>query len=749
MRSFSAILLVFCSLFCFAQPDDVGSGRSLYFDGVNDYIELGNVYDALTFPFTVSAWVRMDPGNAEPRPIFVSNDENNTYDGFWVFVTPAIILAECGDGQGDGLPEFRRGKQALITNSKIEGSWAHIAVVFRSESNIEIFLDGIRLNSTPSNGQSTLPLKQNVPGATARIGHHSSGGVTYHFKGYMDELKLFNTALSQQSIQDQMCKKINSSEPGLIGYWPFNETSGNTAVDSSPTSHNGTLVNNPQRTFSGAPVGDASTYEYNASWTGEKVTMISAAHTVNVENVVNNPEGIHIYRIDNLPSQTSGIDLTKVSAPYFGVFAARSNYQIERRFDIDYEISGADVCALHDRKDNSVSSWGQKTKLLNVAERVEFLNLFTGTPNFNVDLGPDRFLCNQATSVLAINVDPTGKSILWSTGQTTPEILVTASGSYHVTVSQDCHVEKDTIFVSIETLPEDFSLGNDEIFCPLTPRMLQAPNTQPGLSFKWQDGSTLPVFEATNYGVYWVEVSNNCGIAIDTLELLEGEDIAVELGPDLWLCDQASYVLSTNQTATGQVTLWNTGASTPSITITQSGFYKVQVSKDCKVGKDSLFVSFLNTPPQFSLGKDTIICNPQNILLNPIGQSSPDFEFLWQDGSTGSTYTVNDHGGYWLKIENACGNWMDTVNYRMPELVDYKIPNIITPNGDPYNQTFQIHEILIGSWLDVFNRWGKKVYSSSDYHNEWDGGELPASTYFYKLFSPCMGEFKGTVSIQK
>ena len=36
-----------------AQTDAVGPGRALRFDGADDYIDLGNIYDDLTLPFTV------------------------------------------------------------------------------------------------------------------------------------------------------------------------------------------------------------------------------------------------------------------------------------------------------------------------------------------------------------------------------------------------------------------------------------------------------------------------------------------------------------------------------------------------------------------------------------------------------------------------------------------------------------------------------------------------------------------------
>ncbi len=94
--------------------------------------------------------------------------------------------------------------------------------------------------------------------------------------------------------------------------------------------------------------------------------------------------------------------------------------------------------------------------------------------------------------------------------------------------------------------------------------------------------------------------------------------------------------------------------------------------------------------------------------------------------------------------------------------VKLKIPNIFTPNGDNINDYFEIgygdegkpindlNEYFLSHKLVIFNRWGRIVYESSDYRNDWDGGKLPDGTYFYVL--DCKGQtqnysYKGSVMI--
>ena len=139
-------------------------------------------------------------------------------------------------------------------------------------------------------------------------------------------------------------------------------------------------------------------------------------------------------------------------------------------------------------------------------------------------------------------------------------------------------------------------------------------------------------------------------------------------------------------------------------------------------------------------------------------------------------YTYNQEGVFTtlLTVNNAQG--CDTVFAKEVTIlpVKLKIPTIFTPNGDGVNDYFVITEAPSGSddtgedlkssatgykpvsvyyervELTILNRWGRKVYSSNNYQNDWDGGDLGDGTYFYVL--KCKGRFndhtyKGAVAI--
>ena len=138
-----------------------------------------------------------------------------------------------------------------------------------------------------------------------------------------------------------------------------------------------------------------------------------------------------------------------------------------------------------------------------------------------------------------------------------------------------------------------------------------------------------------------------------------------------------------------------------------------------------------------------------------------------------------------LKVYNPQG--CDTSYYKSirVEPVKLKIPNVFTPNGDGTNDYFIIslesgsdspsggnnngtkgsrdqhyeyedyeplNRYYESSELTIFNRWGRIVYHSKDYQNNWDGDNLPDGTYFYVL--KCHGlkndaTYNGSVMIVK
>jgi len=76
------------------------------------------------------------------------------------------------------------------------------------------------------------------------IGVHSTIGADY-FNGTIDDVRIYDRALSAEEIQMSMHMKLTGDEPNLVGYWDFDEGEGQVAYDLSGSGNNGYLGNDP------------------------------------------------------------------------------------------------------------------------------------------------------------------------------------------------------------------------------------------------------------------------------------------------------------------------------------------------------------------------------------------------------------------------------------------------------------------------------------------------------------------------
>jgi gliding motility-associated-like protein len=108
-------------------------------------------------------------------------------------------------------------------------------------------------------------------------------------------------------------------------------------------------------------------------------------------------------------------------------------------------------------------------------------------------------------------------------------------------------------------------------------------------------------------------------------------------------------------------------------------------------------------------------------------------------------------GTFHVVVTNTCGEaTSQPMPYVPTTLADIFMPNIITPNYDDLNEFFIVDEKFETPALLVFNRWGKEVYASRSYTNNWNGEDLAPGVYFYQLQTKCFATaITGTLTITK
>lgn len=193
--------------------------------------------------------------------------------------------------------------------------------------------------------------------------------------------------------------------------------------------------------------------------------------------------------------------------------------------------------------------------------------------------------------------------------------------------------------------------------------------------------------------------------------------------------------------------LWNTGATTRVVVADTAGWYKVTVAdaKGC-VSTDSIEME-LKTLPLISLPPDTVMCDGNVLPLNVAWNDA--FSYQWQDLSGGEEFVVEQPGSYSVIVNNYCGETRDEIQVRYRYCGEFIFPNIITPNGDGINDFFKIKGLdeFVNDWsIDIYNREGRRVFHSDNYHNEWNAPDVKDGVYFY-IFYKDGDKYNGNISV--
>jgi gliding motility-associated-like protein len=106
---------------------------------------------------------------------------------------------------------------------------------------------------------------------------------------------------------------------------------------------------------------------------------------------------------------------------------------------------------------------------------------------------------------------------------------------------------------------------------------------------------------------------------------------------------------------------------------------------------------------------------------------------------TDTTYLLTSDtlkvGNYNIKVVTTNNGYVSESNYVIcvqPEPPFITIPNVFTPNNDNTNDFFVINNLLLYNFRPIIikNRWGKTVYQSLQYNNDWDGRGVPDGVYY-------------------
>ena len=236
MKSRALLILVF-ALMGVSASGQSGS-YAIYFDGVDDYGELpGNMKDiGITNAFTITMWIKVD--SLRHYRMLIEDGEdwnvNGIHLGTLAYQQRFFLRINTTDS------EYHH-EEIYVTS--FTGRWTSLIYSYDGSA-IYLFLNGNRVFEQPITG-NVREGNRNL-----RIGFREGSP----YLGLIDELRIWDNALTIEQIREGMHQYLSGSEQGLIGYWRFDDGEGNTAGDSTANNNDGTLYG-PTWVPSTAPLG--------------------------------------------------------------------------------------------------------------------------------------------------------------------------------------------------------------------------------------------------------------------------------------------------------------------------------------------------------------------------------------------------------------------------------------------------------------------------------------------------------------
>lgn len=273
------------------------------------------------------------------------------------------------------------------------------------------------------------------------------------------------------------------------------------------------------------------------------------------------------------------------------------------------------------------------------------VTLIPSTPASISADGPTTFC--PGSSVTLTSGNATGNN--WSTGETTPSITVTASGTYTLTVTDVCGTTTASQQVIILPTPTPVTISGPTSLCSgqtitLTSSASTGNNWTP-------TGETTQSISVTSPGTYTVSLPQVCGSATDsyTVTLNPSTPAVIAASGPTTFCPGDSVTLTSNN-ATGNS--WSTGETSQAITVTTSGTYTLTVTDICGTTTASQQVTVLPAPTPVTISGPTSLCNGQSITLTSSASTGNNWS---PNGETTPTISVTTGGIVTVSVPQTCG----------------------------------------------------------------------------------------------
>lgn len=246
MKKISTLTIIALTICIQAWSQCIPNSSSLTFNGTSSYANVPvNPLLVITDSITIEAWINAAAFTTGPTP---SSNSIVCKHG-WGYGEQGYVLRTGSSGAGGALSfnfagvdtngSYASWQSVLSTSVMNANTWYHVAGTYDGDT-LKCYING--------NLEGTFAFKGTIRDSSAydlKIGRlaYTSIGQTRYFNGKIDEVRIWNRALSQSELSASMNTHIDPTiQTGLVGYWRFNENSGTAINDLSGNNLNGTVT---------------------------------------------------------------------------------------------------------------------------------------------------------------------------------------------------------------------------------------------------------------------------------------------------------------------------------------------------------------------------------------------------------------------------------------------------------------------------------------------------------------------------
>ncbi|WP_417363196.1 gliding motility-associated C-terminal domain-containing protein [Galbibacter sp.] len=433
-------------------------------------------------------------------------------------------------------------------------------------------------------------------------------------------------------------------------------------------------------------------------------------------------------------------------------------------------------------------------------ETTSKVSISAGSFESKLILAEGTLLLPEETLSIAVETTAINPSFQWFRnetkleGETGKTIEATVAGDYYVTIAQhdNCIVKRTTDKVSIQEPDSYIASIQASSYTPCVSSSTELSlgsitavkgeetfglglTTLDKFSYQWIYNNkelsgatqrTLSIADARKNGTYALRVVIEGGIKLssDPIEVSLSLPLTVNITAESNIrCENGNSIVIQSSVKDQQfdyswfrnsVELTEKGSE---LSTNLSGEYQLEITAyGCTLSSNSFSIE--------DISPSVVQLNVSDLVVIPEGQTktvtaSGGDSYQWFDAMNeliGSerSITIQEEGEYTLVA--GVGQCQLTKTFKVSSLESYAIPNVITPNGDGFNDLW----IIPNSYayqkevtVNIYSQLGTRIYSTNEYQNNWpesssinqSGGQPPI--YYYSITKGKETLKQGTITL--